>query len=76
MTGDWIIFLLVVTVVLGYIGSLRINPWVKCSRCNGKPLRRGGIFGYAHRFCSKCNGTGQQLRLGRRFIFGPPGKKR
>ena len=72
MTGEWIIFLLVSTVVLGYVGSLRINPWVKCSRCGGKPQSKGKIFGYAHHFCPKCKGTGQQLRLGRRLIWGPP----
>ncbi len=72
MTGDWVIFLLISTVVLGYLGSLRINPWVKCSRCNGKPQSKGKVFGYAHHFCTKCKGTGQQLRFGRRFIFGPP----
>ncbi len=54
MTGDWVIFLLISTVVLGYLGSLRINPWVKCSRCNGKPQSKGKVFGYAHHFCTKC----------------------
>jgi DnaJ-class molecular chaperone len=72
VTGELVIYLTILTVILGYLGSLWINPWVKCSRCNGKPQRKGAIFGYAHHFCPKCKGTGQQLRLGRRFIFGRP----
>jgi DnaJ-class molecular chaperone len=63
---------LIAVVVLGYLGSLLINPWVKCSRCGGKSRVRGGLFNYAHHDCPKCKGSGRQVRLGRRIIFGPP----
>jgi DnaJ-class molecular chaperone len=72
VTGSGVMILLVFIMIVGYVGSLWINPWVKCSRCNGKPRRKGLIFSYALHLCSKCKGTGRQLRLGRRFIFGPP----
>jgi DnaJ-class molecular chaperone len=61
----------VAVVILGYIVSLKINPWVKCSRCGGNPKKTGSVFGYAHHFCPKCKGTGQQPRLGSRLFFGP-----
>jgi DnaJ-class molecular chaperone len=70
--GGLITFLLVTLVIVGYIASLWISPWVKCSRCNGQPRRKGLIFSYAFRPCSKCNGTGRRARFGRRLIFGPP----
>jgi hypothetical protein len=30
------------------------------------------VASYAHHVCPKCKGAGQQLRFGRRFIFGEP----
>jgi DnaJ-class molecular chaperone len=58
----------------GYLVSLRLNPWVKCSKCQGKPKSRGWVFGHAHHFCSKCRGTGQQVRFGRKLLGMGPGK--
>ena len=55
-----------------YIGSLWINPWVKCSRCNGTVTKKGLLFKNAFHACPRCKGTGRQIRLGRKFIFGPP----
>ena len=72
MEGGLITFLLVSISIVGYIGSLWINPWVKCSRCDGKSRKRGAIFSYSLRLCSKCGGNGRQLRFGRRLFFGPP----
>ena len=72
MTTEFAIFVVVALVILVYVGSLWINPWVKCSRCGGKPQHKGLLFTYSHRFCPKCKGTGQQLRFGRRMIFGRP----
>jgi hypothetical protein len=63
---------LIALVVLGYVGSLWVNPWVKCSRCGGGSKKTGWLFGYAQHACPKCKGTGRQLRLGRRIVFGPP----
>jgi hypothetical protein len=47
-----------------------LNPWVKCSKCQGKPKHQGWAYSYAHHFCSKCGGSGQQVRLGRKLFFG------
>jgi DnaJ-class molecular chaperone len=68
---EFYIVLIIGAGILGYVGSLLINPYVTCSRCGGSPKKRGSIFSYAHHFCPKCKGTGQQLRFGRRFL-GPP----
>ena len=72
MTSDSTLFVVVGLAILVYVVSLWINPWVKCSRCGGKPRHKGLIFTYAHHMCPKCKGTGRQLRLGRRVIFGRP----
>jgi len=63
---------MILVLIVGYLVSLWINPWVKCSRCGGGTRKKGFIFGYAYHPCSKCKGTGRQLRFGRRFTFGPP----
>lgn len=70
--------LAVILILIGGIGgayylSLSRNPWAVCSKCHGKPRTQGWVFSRAHRICPKCQGTGQQLRLGRRvFGMGPP----
>jgi hypothetical protein len=71
---DFLVFLAILAGAMGiYYVSLRLNPWVECSKCHGQPRPRGWFFGYAHHFCSKCEGTGHQLRFGRRlFGMGPP----
>jgi DnaJ-class molecular chaperone len=51
----------------GYLLSLRLNPWVACSKCQGKPKQQGWIYRSAHHICNKCGGSGQQLRLGRKL---------
>ena len=63
---------MIAIIILGYLVSIWRNPWVTCSRCKNKPKSKGWIFGYAHHFCPKCKGTGQQLRFGRKALFGPP----
>ena len=58
-----------------YYGSLRLSPWVKCSKCNGQPRVKGRMFSYAHHTCPKCDGTGRQVRWGYRFFrMGAEGK--
>jgi hypothetical protein len=65
----------VVAVLIGfYILSLLFNPWVKCSRCHGKPRPRGLVFSYAHHVCPKCGGTGHQMRFGRKLFRMGPGR--
>jgi DnaJ-class molecular chaperone len=57
-----------------YFVSLILNPWVKCAKCGGKPKSQGWAFSYAHHLCSKCRGTGQQVRFGRRLLGMGAGK--
>ncbi len=66
------VFLVLVLLVVGYLVSLKLNPYVRCSRCRNQPKSKGWVFRNAHHVCSKCQGTGQQLRFGRRFIFRRP----
>lgn len=71
---EFFVFLVILAGAMGiYYVSLRLNPYVDCSKCHGQPRPRAWFFGYAHHVCSKCQGTGQQLRFGRRlFGMGPP----
>ena len=62
------VILVLVILIGGYVLSLKLNPWVRCSRCNNNPKRKGWVFGYAHHICPKCQGTGQQPRFGSRLI--------
>jgi DnaJ-class molecular chaperone len=71
MLGALALVLLVVGI---YVVSLLFNPWVTCSKCKGKPRPRAWVFGYAHHVCPKCNGTGQQVRFGRRLFRMGSGK--
>jgi Zn finger protein HypA/HybF involved in hydrogenase expression len=65
--------ILTIVILIGiYVLTLKLNPWVRCSRCKNVPKRKAWAFRYAHHVCSKCQGTGQQLRFGRRFLFGRP----
>jgi excinuclease UvrABC ATPase subunit len=70
------LFLIIVGVIALYVSSLFLSPYVKCSRCNNKPKRRGFMFSYAHHVCPKCKGTGQQVRLGTRVLDSLRGKSR
>jgi DnaJ-class molecular chaperone len=71
MLGGFVI----VAVLIGfYVVSLIFNPWVKCSKCKGKPRPRGWVFGYAHHVCPKCGGKGHQVRFGRRLFRMGPGR--
>jgi len=67
------LFLIVMVLIGGYYVSLIRNPWVICSKCHGQPKLKGGLFSYAHHTCPRCEGTGQELRLGRKLLnMGPP----
>ena len=71
-TEDLWVILMIALATLIYLGSLWINPWVKCSRCGGRVTEKGVLFTYAFHACPRCKGTGRQVRFGRRYIFGPP----
>jgi hypothetical protein len=62
------LILIIALVVAVYVLSLKINPYVRCSRCKNNPKRKGLIFNYAHHICSKCKGTGQQVRFGYKLL--------
>jgi DnaJ-class molecular chaperone len=71
MTVTYVILILAI-LIGGYVLSLKLNPWVKCTRCKNSPKIKGWVYNYAHHVCPKCKGTGQQLRLGRHFLFKEP----
>ena len=74
MQGGTVFELIVVLAILigGYVLSLKLNPWVKCSKCNDKRRLKGWVATYAHHICSQCKGSGQELRFGRKLLFGEP----
>lgn len=61
-------------LLVSYFVSLRLNPWVKCSKCHGQPKSQGSLFSYAHHQCDKCGGKGQQVRFGRKLFGMGPGE--
>jgi DnaJ-class molecular chaperone len=63
-----IVLLLIAIVIGGYVASLKLNPWVKCSNCHGKQRKQGWVFSHAHHNCPKCKGTGRQVRLGYKLL--------
>ena len=63
------LLVVVLSFMAVYIASLFLSPYVRCSRCNNKPKRRGFMFRYAHHVCPKCKGTGQQVRFGTRVVL-------
>jgi hypothetical protein len=38
------LFVLVFAVLVTYAVSLMLNPWVKCSKCHGKPEEAGRLL--------------------------------
>ena len=67
-----VVFAIFAIPIILYVASLKFSPWVLCSNCKNKPKIKGRMATYAHHVCPKCKGSGQQLRFGRRFIFGEP----
>jgi len=59
---------IILLVFFGYYVSLILHPMARCTRCHGKPRSKGAVFSYAHRTCSRCAGTGQEPRLGRKLF--------
>jgi len=59
-------------LVLGYLLSLVLHPYARCSTCKGSPRHYGSIFSRAFRLCSACGGSGRERRLGARILgIGP-----
>ncbi len=68
------LILIGIIAAVGYYASLRIHPLTKCKVCNGGGKHSGTVYGYAHRRCRKCGGSGRQDRLGVRvFLSGTDG---
>jgi hypothetical protein len=66
------LMLVLAVLIIGYVVSLKLNPYERCSNCKNSPKIKGWVFTKAHHVCPKCGGTGQQLRFGRRRLFGAP----
>ena len=65
--------ILVLAIFAGaYVVSLKLNPYERCSNCKNSPKIKAWAFSKAHHVCPKCQGTGQQLRFGRKLLFGAP----
>jgi DnaJ-class molecular chaperone len=67
--AEAIVVLAILLIGGGYVLSLKLNPWVKCSKCKNNPKIKGWVYNHAHHVCPKCQGSGQQLRLGRKVLF-------
>jgi DnaJ-class molecular chaperone len=68
------ILALVLILIVGYFASLYFNPYVTCTKCEGKPTLRGWVFSSSHHVCPKCQGTGQQMRFGNKLFKIEPRK--
>jgi hypothetical protein len=51
-------------LAVGYLVSLRLNPYTTCHKCHGTGRVRGIFFSWARDFCPKCDGYGIVPRLG------------
>ncbi|MFY1657073.1 hypothetical protein [Micromonospora sp. WMMD1274] len=51
---------------LCYLAVCVASPWGRCRRCHGRRYHRTTIG--TRRDCRRCDGTGIQVRLGRRLI--------
>jgi DnaJ-class molecular chaperone len=71
MDGITVLLIFAIPISL-YVASLKLSPWVKCSKCKNTPKRKGWVASYAHHVCPRCKGSGQELRFGRKFLFGEP----
>lgn len=57
------LLLVVFAVVVVYVGSAMLHPYVKCETCDGKGKHSGALFRSASRPCHRCSGSGQKQRL-------------
>ena len=59
--------ILTIVILIGiYVLTLKLNPWVRCSRCKNVPKRKAGRS--ATHITSLRAKAPQQLRFGRRFL--------
>jgi hypothetical protein len=61
-----VLFLPLLIVTFGYIGTCVIWPFRACRRCQGTGRLRSPLLLGAFRLCPRCNATGRRLRVGRR----------
>ena len=54
----------------GYLISVRIHPLKRCPVCKSTGRHIGAVYGYAHRRCRACGGSGRKDRLGAKVFFG------
>lgn len=66
--GVFYLILIIAVVIAGYVLSLKLNPYVKCSKCKNSPKIKGWVFNKAHHVCSNCKGTGQEVRFGYKLL--------
>ena len=59
MLGGFVI----VVPLIGIYALSFFQPWVKCSRCRGKPRPRAWMFGHAHRFAPNAEAQGIKFGL-------------
>ncbi|MER7001700.1 hypothetical protein ABT297_01410 [Dactylosporangium sp. NPDC000555] len=63
-----LLLLILIAVTLGYALACWLWPFVPCRRCKGDGKRRALFGGKAFGICHRCDGTGRQLRPGRRAL--------
>ena len=67
-TGGGLLLIGAAVLIVGYLLSLLLHPYTRCSTCKGSPRHYGSIFTRAFRLCSACGGSGRQRRLGARLL--------
>lgn len=55
--------LLLAAILLVFVASAVLHPYVKCEACDGKGKHAGALFSNAFRPCHRCSGSGQKQRL-------------
>jgi len=58
------VWMLALIVIVGYVLSVFVHPYVKCGRCKGLGRHHGALFSYSQRPCHHCAGTGRTRRFG------------
>jgi hypothetical protein len=61
-------FVVVVALIGFYVASLHFSPWVKCSNATASRGPVVGCLATHTRSAPKCDGTGHEVRFGRRLF--------
>lgn len=62
------VLLLALVLVVVYMGSCLVHPYMRCSRCNRSKESHSMVFKGAFGACRACNGRGYHLRFGARLL--------